>query len=87
MSYPPLLPLITAELVHSLGRLFLVLLLGADCMLRKNIITQEHQVEPVFKHIKKMRNESTALALQRVRSFAWLINFVNCFLYCCTLTY
>ena len=53
MSYPPLLPLITAELVHSLGRLFLVLLLGADCMLRKNIITQEHQVEPVFKHIKK----------------------------------
>ena len=30
-----------------------ITLLGADCMLRKNIITQEHQVEPVFKHIKK----------------------------------
>ena len=53
MSYPPLPPLITAELVHSLGRLFSLLLLGADCMLRKNIITQEHQVEPVLRHNEK----------------------------------
>ena len=52
-SYPPLQPLITAELVHSLGRLFLLLLLGADCMLMKNIITQEHQVEQLLGHIKK----------------------------------
>ena len=52
-SYPPLPPLFTAELVHSLGRLFLLLLLGADGMLRKNIITQEHQVEPVLRHNEK----------------------------------
>ena len=53
MSYPPLLPLITAELVHSLGGVFLLLLFGADGMLRKNIITQEHQVGPGLRHIKK----------------------------------
>ena len=52
-SYPSLPPLIIAELVHSLGLLFLLFLLGADCMLMKNIIIQEHQVGPIFKHIKK----------------------------------